>query len=143
MIIPDTNLLLYATVDAFPHHARARAWWEATLSGRDSVGLAPVVITAFVRLATKPAVFTDPMDIEQALSHVEEWRARPMVQVLTSDTRHLDATCTLLRQLGTAGNLTTDAQIAAHALLEQATVASNDTDFGRFPDVRVANPLVG
>lgn len=143
MIIPDTNLLLYATIDAFPQHDRARAWWETVLSGRDSVGLAPVVISAFVRLATKPAVFVDPMEIDQALAHVEAWRARAMVQVLTSDGPHLDATFALLRQLGTAGNLTTDAQIAAHALLEQATVATNDTDFGRFGDVRTVNPLAG
>lgn len=143
MIIPDTNLLLYATVDAFPQHDRVRAWWEATLSGRDSVGLAPVVTTAFMRLATTSAVFVDPMEVEQAISHVEQWCDRPMVRVLTSDARHLAATLALIRQIGTAGNLTTDAQIAAHALLEDAVVATNDADFGRFPDIRTANPLHG
>lgn len=64
-----------------------------------------------------------------------------MVRVLTSDARHVVATFELLRQLGTAGKLTTDARIAAHALLERATVATNDADFSRFRDVQTLNPL--
>ena len=141
MIIPDTNLVLYATIDAFPQHVRAREWWEAALSGTDSIGLAPVVATAFVRLATHRNLFDEPMRVDQAVSLVSDWTARPMVHVLTSDGRHLHQALELLTATGTAGNLTTDAQIAAHALLHDATVATNDTDFGRFPGVRTSNPL--
>jgi predicted nucleic acid-binding protein len=46
-----------------------------------------------------------------------------------------------LRAIGTAGNLTTDAQIAALAAEHGATVYSNDADFARFEDVRWVNPL--
>jgi predicted nucleic acid-binding protein len=47
----------------------------------------------------------------------------------------------LLARLGTAANLTTDVQIAAHALEHQAEVYSNDRDFARFEGLRWVNPL--
>ncbi len=49
----------------------------------------------------------------------------------------------LLVESGTAGNLTTDAQIAALARQEKAVLHSNDTDFLRFPGIRWHNPLTG
>lgn len=143
MIIPDVNLILYATISAFPQHAAARAWWERTLSQPDTVGIAPVVAAGFLRLSTNPRLLEVPLSVTAALDYVEEWLARPMVTCLTSDARHLQESLRLIRLAGTAGNLTTDAQIAAHARLERATVASNDTDFGRFPDIRTVNPLRG
>jgi hypothetical protein len=46
-----------------------------------------------------------------------------------------------LRHLGTGGNLTTDMQLAACAIENQAELHSNDGDFGRFPELRWVNPL--
>ena len=42
---------------------------------------------------------------------------------------------------GTAGNLVTDAQIAALAIEYDTTVHTVDTNFARFPEVRWENPL--
>ena len=42
----------------------------------------------------------------------------------------------------TAGNLTSDAHIAALALEHGAAVCSTDHDFARFPGIRHVNPLV-
>jgi predicted nucleic acid-binding protein len=47
----------------------------------------------------------------------------------------------LLRGLGVAGDLTTDAQLAALAIEHQAELHSNDADFGRFPELRWVDPL--
>lgn len=47
----------------------------------------------------------------------------------------------LLSHLGTAGNLTTDAHLAALAIEYQAEVVSTDADFARFPGLRWFNPL--
>jgi len=55
--------------------------------------------------------------------------------------RHLEIAFGLLRALGTVGNLTTDAQLAAFAIEQQGELHSNDTDFGRFPGLRWVNPL--
>ena len=50
---------------------------------------------------------------------------------------------TLLESLGTAGNLVTDAQIAAAALENEATVHTSDADFIRFPNLKWFNPISG
>lgn len=55
--------------------------------------------------------------------------------------RHLEIAFDLLKDAGTAGNLTTGAQIAALAIEEQGEVHSSDTDFGRFRRLRWINPL--
>jgi uncharacterized protein len=47
----------------------------------------------------------------------------------------------ILERLGTAGNLTTDAHLAALAIEYQAELASTDTDFARFPGLRWFNPI--
>jgi predicted nucleic acid-binding protein len=56
--------------------------------------------------------------------------------------RNSETALSLLESAGTAGNLTTDAQIAAVALRLDAEVHAADLDFGRFLDVRFSNPLV-
>jgi hypothetical protein len=48
----------------------------------------------------------------------------------------------LLESAGTAGNLTTDAQIDPVALRLAAEVHTADLDFGRFAGVRFSNPLL-
>ena len=60
---------------------------------------------------------------------------------LVPGTRHLDTAFRLLTTLGTGGNLTTDVQIAAHAVEYGGEVYSNDADFSRFAGVRWVNPL--
>ena len=44
---------------------------------------------------------------------------------------------------GVAGNLTTDAHLAALAIEHQARIVSTDNDFARFPGLRWFNPLSG
>jgi uncharacterized protein len=65
----------------------------------------------------------------------------PHVHLATPGPRHLEITFRLLRELGTASNLTTDAQITALAIEHQGEVHSNDADFGRLPQLRWINPL--
>jgi toxin-antitoxin system PIN domain toxin len=141
VILPDVNLLLYAEIAAFPEHARARRWWEATLSGDEDVGLAAPAVFGFVRLATHPRVFDPPLAVEKALERVERWFERPGVRFVLPGPRHLETAFALLRRLGTAANLTTDVQLAALAIELQGELHSNDTDFGRFPNLRWINPI--
>jgi predicted nucleic acid-binding protein len=49
----------------------------------------------------------------------------------------------LLHEAGTAGNLTTDAHLAALAIEHGATLYSTDADFQRFRHLRWVNPLRG
>jgi uncharacterized protein len=141
VIVPDLNLLLYAEIDAHPLHPAARRWWEEALNGDRQVGLAPVCLFGFVRLATNRRVFTDPLPVKDALDRVEAWLDRPNVSTLVPGRTHLQTAFGLLRRLGTAANLTTDVQIAAHAIEVNGEVHSNDADFARFEGLRLVNPL--
>lgn len=141
MIVPDVNLLLYAHFDAYAEHAKARTWWDGLLNGRIDIGVPGPALFGFLRLATNRKLFDPPMSVETALSRVESWLARPNVRFLAPGPRHLEIAFRLLRQLGTAANLTTDVQLAALAIEHQAEIHSNDVDFGRFPQLRWINPL--
>lgn len=141
MIVPDVNLLLYAEIDAFPQHEAARAWWEDALNGERQVGIAPVCLFGFIRIATNRRVLTDPLPVGDAIGRVQRWLERPYVVVLVPGSRHLETAFRLLRSLGTGGNLTTDVQIAAHAVEYNGEVFSNDREFGRLEGVRWVNPL--
>ena len=141
MIVPDVNLLLYAEITAYPEHANAHRWWVAQLGGASEVGLAPVVVFGFIRIATNPRMFTPALSVDDALLRVEAWLARPNARMLAPGPNHLDIAFRLLRTIGAAANLTTDAQLAAFAIENTATLCSNDRDFGRFAGLAWTNPL--
>ncbi len=141
MLIPDINLLVYAHNEQAPHHASAKRWWENTLNGDERVGLPWVVTAGFIRLVTHPRVLTKPLPAAEAVKIVRSWLDQPLVSLLSPGDRHPALFLNYLTSLGTAGNLTRDAQIAAIAVEYQATLCSNDHDFARFDGLRWHNPL--
>lgn len=141
MIIPDVNLLLYAVITGFPQHLRAKAWWEETVNGSALIGLTSPALFGFLRVATNARVLESPLTVRDAIGHIGDWLAQPNVSFLTSGANHLDIALGLLEEVGTAGNLTTDAQLAAVAIDQQAELHSNDTDFGKFTELSWVNPL--
>jgi toxin-antitoxin system PIN domain toxin len=142
VIIPDVNLLLYAVFDQVPQHEKGHAAWLAALNGEEDIGLASPALFGFLRLATNARVFDRPLDVDVALKLVEGWLDRPQVHYLIPGARHLEIAFRLMRKLGAAGNLTTDAQLAALAIEHQAELLSNDSDFARFEGLRWRNPLL-
>ena len=141
MIVPDANLLLYAYDESSPFHERAKAWCEEVMSGPSPLTLLPAVVFGFVRIATHPRVFKDPFSVSEAADHVRSWLAMRHVQLHEMLSEDVACALSLLEAAGTAGNLTSDAQIAAVALRIDAEVHTADLDFGRFPKVRFLNPL--
>ncbi|MFM7751940.1 MAG: type II toxin-antitoxin system VapC family toxin [Opitutaceae bacterium] len=142
MILPDANLLLYAYDRESPFHPEAARWWAGLLSGAEPVGLCPVVVFAFLRLATNARVFERPLTARDAGAFIKSWLARPNVRLLVAGPEHVETVCRLLAKAGTGGNLVTDAQIAALAEEYGATIHSADTDFARFAGVSWENPLL-
>ena len=141
MIVPDANLLLYAYDESSPFHERAKAWCEEVMSGPSPLTLLPAVVFGFVRIATHPRVFKDPFSVSEAADHVRSWLAMRHVQLHEMLPEDVACALGLLEAAGTAGNLTSDAQIAAVALRLDAEVHTADLDFGRFLKVRFLNPL--
>lgn len=141
MILPDINLLLYAYDESSPFHSAAKTWCERVMSGPAPVILLPAVAFGFVRIATHARVFREPLAVGEAAAHVRSWLALRHVQLHEMLADDVECALGLLQAAGTAGNLTTDAQIAAVALRLDAEVQTSDLDFGRFPRVRFVNPL--
>lgn len=141
MIVPDLNLLLYACDASSAQHRAAAAWWEGCINGTEPVGIPGVVLFGFVRIATSPRVYRSPMTLAEVSESAASWLARPHVVELDGGPGFFRAVLDLLRAAGTGGHLVTDAQIAATALAHGGTVFSNDSDFQRFPGLRVVNPL--
>lgn len=141
MILPDINLLLHAYNLESPSHAASRAWWEGLLNGTRPVGLSWVGILGFIRIATHRQVLVNPLPVAVACAHARTWLGRPYVGILDPGARHAEILFGLLESLGSAGNLTTDAHLAALAIEHQAELHSTDADFARFPGLRWVNPL--
>lgn len=141
MKVVDLNLLLYAVNRDSHHHAPAKAWLERTLNGEEPVALPWVVLLGFLRLATSARVFPQPLAPAQAVAIVDRWLARPPVMTLAPGDEHWRILRDLLAGSGTAGNLTTDAHLAALAIEHGAELCSTDGDFARFRQLRWMNPL--
>ncbi|MFZ4779750.1 MAG: TA system VapC family ribonuclease toxin [Terrimicrobiaceae bacterium] len=141
MIVPDTNLLVFAYDTTSPFHVAAKKWWEAVLSGDGPVGIPWIVVLAFTRLMTHPTICADPLTTEQVRRRIGQWIRQPHVRVLCPSPGTMDKFFDLLKGGGLGGNLTTDALIAAHTIENAATLFSNDRDFDRFPGLKWTNPL--
>lgn len=141
MILVDANLLIYAVNRDLPQHRAARVWWENTLAGNASVGMPWVVVLAFLRICTNGRVFENPLATDAAIGYVNDWFCHPLVKPVSPGAGHWSVLANLLTRSGMAGNLTTDAHIAALAIEHGYTVCSADNDFKRFAGVRHLNPL--
>jgi len=141
VIIPDINLLVFAYNSDAPFHDQSRVWWENCLSQPGTVGLPWVVILGFVRIMSSGAVFTDPMDPDEAIGHAKSWLERSQTQIVAPGPRHLEILSDLMAASRASGRLTTNAHLAALAIETQSVIHSNDADFSRFPGLRWKNPL--
>jgi len=138
--LPDANVLLYAIDDTSARHAGARQWLDAALSGSEEIGFAWVVLLAVLRLSTKPSVFAHPLAPDEAFDIVDEWLEQPCSMIVQPTVRHSALMRGFVTAVGTAGNMTTDAHLAALSVEYGAEICSYNADFSRFPGVRLVNP---
>lgn len=141
MKVPDLNLLIYAVDRSSPAHRAALDWWNGLMSGAETVAFSWTVLLGFVRLTTNPSVVKEPLRPDEALDYIDRWLAHPISTVIEPTPRHATILRDLLAGSGTAGNLVTDAHLAALAIEHGAELCSADRDFGRFPGLRWVNPL--
>lgn len=141
MKIVDLNVLLYAVNSDSAHHATVRRYWEEMASGEEEIGFAWSVLLGFLRLSTNPAVFPRPLGPDAALARIDTWLSLPPARLVTETEDHWSVLRRLLSESGTAGNLTTDAHLAALAVGRGAILVSCDGDFARFEGLRWESPL--
>lgn len=141
MILPDINLLVHAHDSDSPRHERARKWWDECLAGSEGVALAWVVILGFVRITTHGKILLRPLPPKEACDRVAEWLSLPHFQTIEPRLGHFGRVQSFLTRLGAAGNLTTDAHLAALAIERGLILQTTDADFTRFAGLKWKNPL--
>ena len=142
MTLIDANLLLYAYDPRAAEHDASRRWLEATLSAPGLVRLAWVTVWAFLRIATSPRVFEQPLSVAEANTIIDSWLERPNVAIIEPAERHREILLRLLKETQAIGPLLMDAALAAIAIEHGATLYSTDHDFSRFPGLTWINPLL-
>ena len=141
MIIPDVNLLIFAHNCEALHHQAAKEWLLDLMQGGKPVGLPWIVISGFIRISTHPKLLKNPLPVEDSTKIARTWLTRRNVRIIEPKSQFQKLFLDGLEKLGTAGNLTTDAYLAALAIEYQAEIHSCDTDFLRFPGLRWKNPI--
>jgi uncharacterized protein len=139
----DVNLLIYAVDEESSHHEQTLKWFEETLSGKETVAFAWHALVGFLRITTRPRGARNAWPIQSALDEIQRWLAQPVATVVHPTDRHAAVLRDLLAPLGTGGNLTSDAHLAALAIEHGATLCSHDNDFSRFAGLRWIDPLRG
>jgi uncharacterized protein len=140
-MLVDANLLLYAANEDDPQHHAARAWLDGVLNGSTRIGLPWQSLTAFLRVSTNPRLFDAPLTADDACQWVADWLAAPAAWVPAPTAAHFDVLGDLVRRYRVIGPLVTDAALAALAIEHGIPVASTDSDFARFREIRWENPL--
>lgn len=137
----DANLLVYAHVSTFPQHERARGWLEEQLSGTARVGLPWASLLAFVRLVSNPRVFSEPEPITEAWAQVEAWLDAEPAWTPEPTRGHRTTVGRCLAVPGLGANDVPDAELAALALEHGLELASTNSGFARFEELRWFDPI--
>lgn len=138
----DTNILLYASDTTSRFHEAATRTVETLAGGRDLLYLFWPVIMGYLRVATHPAVFHEPLRLEDAMANIEGLLAQPHVRAPGEDEGFWELYRDVATGVGARGNLVPDAHLVA--LMRQygvTTIWSGDRDFRKFDGIRVRDPF--
>lgn len=143
LIAVDTNLLIYAHRGDSPFHEVAADCIRNLAQSRSPWAIAWPCLYEFIAVATHPRIYQPPTPVAAALEQIEIWMSSPSLALLTESATHWSELKSLVLAGRIAGPQIHDARIAAiclnHGVRELWTA---DRDFGRFPQLRVANPLI-
>jgi len=141
MLLIDVSVLMYAYREAAPEHKSYLRWLEGCINSDQPFGLAELVLSGFLRIATHPKIFSPPSPLEPALRFADALRGRPNCVIVAPGPRHWDIFSRLCRSVNAKGNLIPDAYLAALAIESGTEWITADRDFSRFPGLRWRHPL--
>jgi toxin-antitoxin system PIN domain toxin len=137
----DANVLVYASNEADPVHAPARALVERLAAGPELVYLFWPVLMGYIRIVTHRAILPRPLAPADAIANVTALLSRKHVRAPGEAEGFWD-----IYRAGPAnrlrGNAVPDGHIAG--LMRQngvTTIYTRDRDFRRFDGIRVEDPF--
>lgn len=138
----DANVLLYASDETSSRQRRAVEAVQRLAAGPEALYLFWPVVMAYVRLATHPTVFEEPLTLAEALGNVGDLLARPHVPSPTEDDGFWSLFGGVAVEAAVRGNLVPDAHLVAlmrrHGV---RNIVTRDRDFRRFDGVTVVDPF--
>ena len=143
MLLFDVNVLIRAADRRYVDHDRYERWLHDVVERDEAYGTSDVVLSGFLRIATNPKIFKQPMALPTALEFVAGLRDQPNGVVIQPGRRHWDIFVDLCRRVNARGNLVPDAYLAALAIESGSEWITTDRDYARFPGLRWRHPLDG
>ncbi len=96
----------------------------------------------YMRIATHPRIFAEPLSSDEALSNVTSLIGLPRVRLLAEEEGFINVYREVTDGLSVRGNLVPDAHLAALLRQHGVTVLyTADADFRRFDFLDIRNPL--
>jgi hypothetical protein len=138
----DVNVLLYASDTTSRYHARARALVEGIFGGPDIAYLFWPTIVGFLRLATHPAVFSEPLSVQEAVGDMDRMLSLQHIKSPGEGETFWHRYRAVAADAVPSGNLASDAHVVA--LMREngvRTIWTHDRDFRRFPGIEVRDPF--
>ena len=143
MFVVDTNILLYAVDSHAVEHKICRDFVQKCRKQISPWHLTWGIVYEFLRVATHPRVFQNPMSITQAWQFVQSIMASPNLSLLVETGQHSEIASLVFDEVPLiSGNLVFDTHTAIlmreHGITK---IFTRDTDFHRFPFLKVIDPL--
>lgn len=143
MIAVDANILVYAHRRDGQFHAQAKQLLAALAEGRAPWSIPWPCVHEFLAIVTHPRIYAPPTPVDVAVESISRLLDSPSLVLLAERGDHWQILRQLLVDARIDGARVHDARIAALCLSYGVReLWSADRDFGRFPALRVVNPLV-
>jgi uncharacterized protein len=138
----DVNVLLYASDRSSERHEAARRFLDSCAAGPEVLCLAWPTVMAYLRIATHPRIFAEPLSPDEALGNVKALLALRHVRTVSELDGFLDAYAHVAGDTPVRGNLVPDAHLATILFQHGVrTLYSNDRDFRKFEGLSVQDPF--
>jgi uncharacterized protein len=138
----DVNVLLYASDQSSERHLSARSFVESCAARPEILCLTWLTLMSYLRIATHPRIFSNPLSPDEALGNVRALIGLPHVRAISELDGFMDAYRHVTGGTPVRGNLVPDAHVAA--ILFQhgvGTLYTDDRDFRKFETLDVRDPF--
>jgi uncharacterized protein len=143
MIAVDTSILVYAHREDVSWFAAASASVRGLAEGGQPWAIPWPCVYELLAIVTHPRIFVTPTPLERAIDQVQAWMESPSLALLGEGPGYWNRLSEVLLASRVGGPVVHDARIAALCLANGVSeLWSADRDFGRFPALKVRNPLV-
>ena len=138
----DVNMLLYASDSSSERHDEALRFLRDRARGGEVMCLAWPTILGYLRVATHPSVFDQPLSHAEAVANIDSLLALPQTRVLSEEEGFWDAYKSAAGAVPIRGNMVPDAHLAAILHQHRVTVLYTvDRDLLKFDFLDVRDPF--